>query len=53
MTQKGTAVTANSLSYNATVAPDASTTFGFQGAWSASSASPTAFAVNGNACTTN
>ena len=53
VTQNGAAVTANNVNYNGKVAPGASTTFGFQGTWGASSAAPTAFAVNGNACTTN
>jgi hypothetical protein len=53
VTQNGAAVTANNVSYDGNVAPGASTTFGVQGTWSASSASPTAFSVNGNACTTN
>jgi hypothetical protein len=35
------------------VAPGTSTTFGFQGTWSANNTSPTAFTVNGNTCTTN
>ncbi len=53
VTQNGTAVTANNASYNGNVAAGASTTFGMQGTWSGSSAAPTGFAVNGNACTTN
>jgi hypothetical protein len=53
VTQNGATVTANNVSYNGNVAPGASTTFGFQGTWSAGSASPTAFTVNGNACTKN
>lgn len=53
VTQTGAAVTANNVSYNGNVAAGTSTTFGFQGTWSASTAAPTAFTVNGNACTTN
>ena len=53
VTQNGATMTANNLSYNGNVAPGASATFGVQGTWSASSAPPTAFAVNGNACTAN
>ncbi|MFL6115148.1 MAG: cellulose binding domain-containing protein, partial [Catenulispora sp.] len=49
--QSGATVTATNLAYNGSVAPGASTSFGFQGTWSASSASPTAFTVNGSACT--
>jgi hypothetical protein len=53
VTQNGAAVTANNVSYDGNVAPGASTTFGVQGTWSAASAAPSAFTVNGNACTTN
>jgi hypothetical protein len=53
VTQTGAAVTATNLSYNGNVAVGTSTTFGFQGTWSGNSSSPTAFTVNGNACTTN
>jgi cellulose binding protein with CBM2 domain/fibronectin type III domain protein len=52
VTQSGANVTATSMSYNGAIAPGANTSFGFQGTWSASSASPTAFTVNGSACTT-
>jgi hypothetical protein len=52
VTQSGANVTATSMSYNGGIAPGATTSFGFQGTWSASSASPTAFTVNGSACTT-
>ncbi|NUP53450.1 MAG: alpha-L-arabinofuranosidase [Catenulispora sp.] len=50
VTQSGTSVTATNLSYNGTVAAGGSTSFGFQGTWSANNASPTAFTVNGAAC---
>jgi hypothetical protein len=50
--ETGEAVTATNASYNGTVAAGASTTFGFQGTYSSSSAVPTAFTVNGNACST-
>jgi hypothetical protein len=53
VTQTSAGVTATNLSYNGNVAVNATTTFGFQGTWSASSAAPTAFTVNGNTCTTN
>ena len=53
VTQTGASVTATNVSYNGNVAAGASAMFGFQGTWSASSASPTAFMVNGNACTTH
>ena len=50
VTQSGTGVTATNLGYNGTVAAGGSTSFGFQGTWSSSNASPTAFTVNGMAC---
>jgi cellulase/cellobiase CelA1 len=49
--QSGAAVTATNLSYNGTIAPAASVSFGFQGTWRASDASPTAFTLNGAPCT--
>ena len=45
-------VTITNESYNATIAPGANTSLGFQGTWTNSDAVPTAFAVNGTACTT-
>jgi hypothetical protein len=50
--QNGTAVTARDASYNRTIAPGASTAFGFQGTYSGSNPSPTAFTLNGTACST-
>jgi hypothetical protein len=50
-TQSGNIVTAANLSYNGAVAAAASTSFGVQGTWTTSSASPTAYTVNGHACT--
>ncbi len=47
VTQSGAAVSATSLSYDATIAPGGSTSFGFQGTWASSDSSPTAFTVNG------
>jgi hypothetical protein len=49
--QSGAAVTATNLSYNGVIAAGASTSFGFQGTWHTSDASPTAFTLNGSACT--
>ena len=49
--QSGASVTATNLSYNASVAAGGSTSFGFQGTWTSSDASPTAFTVNGASCT--
>jgi hypothetical protein len=50
VTQSGTSVTAANLSYNATISPGGSQTFGFQGTWNASDASPASFRLNGTAC---
>jgi hypothetical protein len=44
-------VTIANESYNATIPAGGSTSLGFQGTWSASDAAPTAFTVNGTACT--
>ena len=41
VTQSGAAVTATSLSYNSTLAPGASTSFGFQATYSGSNSAPT------------
>jgi hypothetical protein len=51
VTQSGTGVTATNLSYNAVIPAGGSQSFGFQGTWTASDASPTSFTVNGIACT--
>lgn len=51
VTQNGTAVSARDLGYNRTITPGGSTAFGFQGTYSGSNPSPTAFTLNGNACT--
>ncbi|HEY2671247.1 MAG TPA: cellulose binding domain-containing protein [Rugosimonospora sp.] len=52
LAQSGAAVTATNVAYNAAIPLGGSTSFGMQGTWSASDASPTAFALNGSACTT-
>jgi len=52
VSQTGSAVTARSMSYNAVIAPGASTSFGFLGTWGTSDASPTAFTLNQAGCTT-
>jgi hypothetical protein len=44
-------VTATNLSYNATIAPGGSQSFGFQGTWMANNTSPASFRLNGTACT--
>jgi len=51
VTQSGRNVTATNLPYNRVIAPGASVAFGFQGTWHSSDASPTAFTLNGSACT--
>ncbi|WP_432933385.1 extracellular catalytic domain type 1 short-chain-length polyhydroxyalkanoate depolymerase [Microbispora sp. CA-135349] len=52
ITQSGTQVTARNVSYNAAISAGGSTSFGFQGAYSGSNATPAGFALNGAACTT-
>ncbi|MBN1170991.1 MAG: cellulase family glycosylhydrolase [Micromonosporaceae bacterium] len=49
--QTGAAVTATSVSYNGTLGTGASTNIGFNGTWTSSNPSPTAFSLNGVACT--
>ena len=51
VTQSGAAVTATDMGYNGTLAAGASTGFGFQGTFGSSNATPTAFTLNGAACT--
>ncbi|TYB37351.1 endoglucanase [Micromonospora sp. AP08] len=50
-TQTGTAVTATNVSYNGTLAPGASTSFGFNGTHSGTNPRPTTFTLNGSPCT--
>jgi glycosyl hydrolase family 59/cellulose binding protein with CBM2 domain/putative Ig domain-containing protein/glycosyl hydrolase family 59 (putative galactocerebrosidase) len=50
VTQSGSAVTATNASYNATIAPGGNAQFGFQGTWNSNDTSPTAFTLNGTAC---
>ena len=50
--QNGEAVTITNESYNGAIPAGSSTTLGFQGTWTTSDATPTAFSVNGTACTT-
>lgn len=52
VTQNGAAVTAKNASYNGTIAAGSNTSFGFQGTWTNNDAAPTAFTLNGGACTT-
>jgi endo-1,4-beta-xylanase len=49
--QTGTAVTLTNVSYNATIAPGGTTNMGFQATYSGTNTNPTAFSVNGTACT--
>jgi len=51
VTASGSSVTARNVSWNGTLAPGASTSFGYQGTHGGSYASPTAFTLNGSACT--
>ncbi|MFG1705990.1 PHB depolymerase family esterase [Nonomuraea sp. M3C6] len=44
-------VTARNVTYNATIAPGASASFGFQAAHNGNTAKPAAFTLNGTACT--
>lgn len=48
--QNGTSVTADSMSWNGTLAPGASTSTGFNGTWSGTNPAPTAFTLNGQRC---
>jgi O-glycosyl hydrolase len=52
VTQSGENVTITNASYNGTIAPGGNTSLGFQGTWASSDAPPTAFTLNGAACTT-
>jgi hypothetical protein len=51
VTQSGTAVTAVNVSYNASLATGGSASFGFNGSWTGGNPAPTAFTLNGVACT--
>jgi O-glycosyl hydrolase len=50
--QSGANVTITNASYNGTIAPNTSTSVGFQGTWATSDATPTAFTLNGATCAT-
>jgi Cellulose binding domain len=50
VTQSGTAVTATNVAWNGSLGTGASTSFGFQGIYSGTNATPTAFSLNGVAC---
>lgn len=51
VSQSGAAVTAVNVSYNGSLATGGSTSFGFNGSWTGSNPVPTAFTLNGIACT--
>jgi rhamnogalacturonan endolyase len=52
VTQSGANVTADSLGYNAVIATNGTTAFGFNGAWNGSSNPvPASFTLNGTVCT--
>jgi endo-1,4-beta-xylanase len=50
VTQSGSSVTATNASYDATINPGGNVSFGFQGTWTSNDSSPSAFSVNGTAC---
>ncbi|GAB3228212.1 hypothetical protein GCM10027447_20120 [Glycomyces halotolerans] len=50
VTSSGDQVTASDAGYNASIATDATTSFGFNGSWSGGNDVPTAFTLNGVAC---
>ncbi|HZP53517.1 cellulose binding domain-containing protein, partial [Actinocrinis sp.] len=50
LTQSGSAATATNVSYNASIAPGGNAQFGFQGTWASNDTSPSAFTLNGAAC---
>jgi len=50
--QSGETATLTNASYNGSIAAGGSVTDGFQGTWTNSNATPTAFALNGSTCTT-
>jgi hypothetical protein len=50
VTQSGEAATATNESYNASISPGGNTSLGFQGTWTNSDSPPTAFTLNGVAC---
>jgi len=51
VSQSGAAVTVRDAGYNAALGTGASTSFGFNGAWTGTNAVPAAFTLNGVACT--
>ena len=53
VTQSGTAVTATNASYDGAISPGGTVAVGWQGTWTSSDAAPTAFTLNGAACSTS
>ncbi|MFK3979986.1 cellulose binding domain-containing protein [Micromonospora sp. NPDC050397] len=51
VTQSGSAVTARNLGWNGAIAPGATVSFGYQGTHGGGYTTPTAFSLNGTACT--
>ena len=51
VTQSGAAVSVRNAGWNGTVATNGTASFGFNGAWTGSNPAPTAFTLNGVACT--
>jgi beta-glucosidase len=49
-TQSGSAVTVRGASWNATIAPNGTASFGFIASWTSANAVPTAFTLNGSPC---
>ena len=51
VTQSGANVSVRDAGYNGSLATNATTSFGFNGAWSGTNTNPSAFTLNGVACT--
>jgi chitodextrinase len=51
VSQSGSSVTAKNVSYNGSIPAGGNTSFGFQGTWGSSDATPGSFSLNGTACT--
>lgn len=51
VTQSGADVSARNVGYNGSIGTGASVSFGFNGSWTGSNPAPTAFSLNGTACT--
>ncbi|MFC7247644.1 cellulase family glycosylhydrolase [Catellatospora aurea] len=51
VTSSGSQVTATNVGYNGTIATNGTVSFGFNGSWSGTNTNPTAFTLNGVACT--